>query len=148
MSLKEQIIDDMRLALKSGDKEKLNTIRFLLAQIKNAEIDKGQELNEDELLGVIAREVKKITEAAEEFRQGGNSERAEKELKEAGILKAYLPEPLSEEEIEKLVDEAINKTGASSIKGMGVVMKELIPATRGRADGKLVSEIVRRKLGG
>ncbi len=136
----------MKEALKSGDKLKLKVVRYILSQLKNAEIDKGGELSEDEVVRVISREVKKIEEAAEEFKAGGNSERAEEELKEAEILKNYLPEQLSEEEIETIVVEAIKKAGATSIKDMGAVMKVVMPQIAGRADGKAVSELVRKKL--
>lgn len=124
----------------------MNAIRYLLAQVKNAEIDKGSELTDEEILRLISREIKKLEEAAEEFKAGGNEERAREELEEAEILKRYLPEPLSEEEIEALVDEAIKATKATSIRDMGRVMKEVLPKTAGRADGKLVSEIVKKKL--
>lgn len=146
MSLKQRIQEDMKKALKSGDKKRLKVIRYLLAQIKNAEIDKGAELSDEEVLKVISKEVKKIEEAAEEFRAGGSSSRADEELEDAEILKEYLPEPLSEKEIEELVDQVVKETGASSLKDMGSVMKILMQKTAGRADGKLVSEIVRKRL--
>lgn len=138
----------MKNALKSGDKHRLKVIRFLLSKVKNAEIDKGGELEEGEMLSLIQKEVKKMEEAAEEFRKGGSAERAEEELKEAEILKEYLPEPLSDEELEKIVDEVIESTGATSMKDMGTVMKQVMPVVSGRADGKKVNEIVRKKLGG
>lgn len=146
MSLKQRIQEDMKKALKSGDKKRLKVIRYLLAQIKNAEIDKGAELSDEEVLKVISKEVKKIEEAAEEFRAGGSSSRADEELEDAEILKEYLPEPLSEKEIEELVDQVVKETGASSLKDMGSVMKILMQKTAGRADGKLISEIVRKRL--
>lgn len=146
MSLKQKLQEDMKSSLKSGEKKVLNAIRYLLAQVKNAEIDKGSELTDEEILRLISREIKKLEEAAEEFKAGGNEERAREELEEAEILKRYLPEPLSEEEIEALVDEAIKATKATSIRDMGRVMKEVLPKTAGRADGKLVSEIVKKKL--
>lgn len=148
MSLKEKIQTDMKEALKSGDREKLNAIRFLLSQIKNAEIEKGAELKDDEVLAVISREIKKIKEAAQEFLKGGNPERAEKELREADFLSSYLPEPLSEEELESLVEETIRNVGAFTLKDMSLVMKELMPRVRGRAEGSLVSEMVKKKLSG
>lgn len=148
MKLKEKLQQDMKNALKSGDKYRLKVIRFLLSKVKNAEIDKGRELDENEMLSLIQKEVKKIEEAAEEFRKGGSTERAEEELKEAEILKEYLPEPLSEEEIEKIVDEVIESTGAEGMKDMGRVMKEVMARVSGRADGKKVNEMVRNRLGG
>lgn len=148
MSLKERIQADMKDALKSGDKEKLNAVRFLLSQIKNAEIEKRSELSDDEIMAVISREIRKVREAAEEFRKGGNEERAEKELKEAEFLSSYLPEPLGEKELESLIEETIRTVGATTLKDMSLVMKELMPKVRGRAEGSLVSEIVRKKLSG
>lgn len=148
MSIKEQIQNDMKSALKSGDKLTLRVIRYLLSQLKNAEIKKGRELKEPEVLGVISKQVKKTEEAAEEFREGGSSQRAEEELKEAEILKKYLPEPLTEEEIDAIIERAIKEKGASSMKDMGPVMKAVIPQIKGRADGKLVSEKVKEKLSG
>lgn len=148
MKLKEKLQQDMKNALKSGDKYRLKVIRFLLSKVKNAEIDKGRELDENEMLSLIQKEVKKIEEAAEEFRKGGSTERAEEELKEAEILKEYLPEPLSEEEIEKIVDEVIESTGAEGMKDLGRVMKEVMARVSGRADGKKVNEMVRNRLGG
>lgn len=146
MSLKAKLQEDMKQSLKLGDKKKLKVIRFLLAQLKNAEIDKGGELTDEEILRLIAREVKKIEEAAEEFRAGGSEERAEEELEEAAILKSYLPEPLTKEELEKIVDEVIKEVGAKDIKDMGAVMKSVLQKVAGRADGKTVSEVVRSKL--
>ncbi len=148
MSLKERIQADMKNALKKGDREKLNAIRFLLSQIKNAEIEKRSELSDDEIMGVISREIRKIKEAAKEFHEGGNPERAEKELKEAEFLSGYLPEPLSEEELENLIEETIRDVGASSLKDMSRVMKELMPKARGRAEGSRISEMVKKKLTG
>lgn len=148
MSLKEKIQSDMKNALKKGDRGKLNAVRFLLSQIKNAEIEKRSELSDDEIMGVISREIKKIKEAAEEFREGGNPERAEKELREAEFLSGYLPEPFSEEELENLIEDTIREVGASTLKDISLVMKELMPKVRGRAEGLRVSEMVKKKLEG
>lgn len=146
MSLKAKIEEDMKTALKSGDKKRLKVLRFLLAQIKNAEIEKGSELSDQEVLKLISKEIKKIEEAAEKFREGGSEQRALEELEESEILKAYLPEPLSQQELEKIVSEAIEETGANSIKDMGKVMKVVLSRVAGRADGKIVSEIVKNRL--
>lgn len=146
MGLKEKLQDDMKKALKSSDKLRLKVIRFVLSQIKNAEIDKGGELSDEEIIKVISKEIKKIEEAAEEFKNGGNAARAEEELKEAEILKEYLPEPLTSEELEKIIDAAIEEVGAKTLKDLGAVMKVLMPKIAGRADGKIASEIVKKKL--
>ncbi|MCX7832158.1 MAG: GatB/YqeY domain-containing protein, partial [Actinobacteria bacterium] len=106
----------------------------------------GSELSDEELLKLISKEIKKIEEAAETFREGGSEQRALEELEEAEILKEYLPEPLSPQELEKIVSEAIEEIGATSIKDMGKVMKVILPRVAGRADGKIVSEIVKSRL--
>jgi hypothetical protein len=147
VGLKEKLQEDMKSALKSSDKMRLKVIRFILSQIKNAEIDKGGELNEDEIMKVISKEIKKIEEAAEEFKNGGNAVRAEEELKEAEILREYLPEPLTDEELEKIIEDAIAEVGAKNVKDMGAVMKVVMPKIAGRADGKTASELVKKKLG-
>jgi len=146
LTLKQKIQEDMKQALKSGDKKTLKVLRFLLSQIKNAEIDKGAELTDEEVLKVISKEVRKIEEAAAEFKAGGNESRANEELEEAEILKKYLPEPLSVKELEKIIEDTIAELGASSLKEMGAVMKSVLTKVAGRADGRTVNELVRKKL--
>lgn len=146
MGLKQNLQDDMKQALKSGNKSELSTLRMLLAEIKNAEIEKREELSEEGVIQVIARQAKKWEQAALEYEKVGQSERAEKEKGEAETLKKYLPAQMSEEEIEKLVDETITEVEASSITDMGKVMGAIMPKVRGRADGSLVNELVKKKL--
>jgi len=147
MGLKETIAEDMKNALRSGDKAKLGTLRFLLSQIKNAEIDRGGPLTDEDVIGVISREVKKLLEAADEFEKGGSPERAAQERAEAELLRSYLPPQLSEEEIERVIETKMAEIGASSAKDLGPLMRAVMEEVRGRADGKLVNELVRRKLG-
>jgi uncharacterized protein YqeY len=147
MGLKETIAEDMKNALRSGDKAKLGTLRFLLSQIKNAEIDRGGPLTDEDVIGVISREVKKLLEAADEFEKGGSAERAAQERAEAELLRSYLPPQLSEEEIERVIETKMAEIGASSAKDLGPLMRAVMEEVRGRADGKLVNELVRRKLG-
>jgi len=147
MGLKETITEDMKNALRSGDKAKLGTLRFLLSQIKNAEIDRGGPLTDEDVIGVISREVKKLLEAADEFEKGGSAERAAQERAEAELLRSYLPPQLSEEEIERVIETKMAEIGASSAKDLGPLMRAVMEEVRGRADGKLVNELVRRKLG-
>jgi len=147
MGTKERLADDMKEAMKSKDRLKLSTIRLVRAEIKNAEIEKGESLNEDDVTGVLARELKKRRESMVLYEEGGRPELVEKEGKEAAILEEYLPEQLGHEEVEALVDEAIEATGAGSVKEIGKVMGVLMPKVKGRADGTVVSGIVKAKLG-
>jgi hypothetical protein len=111
-------------------------------------LDKLSQLTEEEVAGVVLSEVKKRKDAAQEFESGGRPELAEKELKEAELLKKYLPEQMSEEEIRKLVIEAVQKVGATSPQEMGKVMGALMPQLKGRADGSMVQKVVQEELDG
>lgn len=138
---------EMQDAMKAGDKVRLATLKLLISSIKNAEVAKRGELGDDERLDVVAREYKKRQEAAQEYRKAGREDRASTEESEAEILKEWMPEQLSEEEVERLIDEAVTETGAASPAEMGKVMGVLMPKLKGRADGKMVSDLVRKKLG-
>jgi len=146
--MKKQIQDDLKQAMKAGDSLKTGALRMLLAALTNKEKEKGEELADEQIQQVIATEAKKRKEAAEAFEKGGKREMAEQEKRELEILQAYLPEQMGEEEIRKLVKEAIAKTGASSPQDMGKVMAALMPQTKGKADGALVSQIVKEQLAG
>jgi len=147
--MKKQIQDDLKQAMKAGDSLKTGALRMLLAALTNKEKEKGQtELSDEGIQQVIATEAKKRKEAAEAFEKGGKREMAEQEKRELEILQAYLPEQMGEEEIRKLVKEAIAKTGALSPQDMGKVMAALMPQTKGKADGSLVSQIVKQSLAG
>ncbi len=148
MSVKATIIEDMKAALKAGEKERLRAIRFLLAQIKNAEIDQGGELDEGDLFALLAREARKCDEAADEFARGGDDERVAREKADAEVIRAYLPPALGEEELKILITAAIEESGAMAMKDMGAVMQLVMPKTKGRADGRVVSELVKEMLGG
>lgn len=134
-------------ALKSGDKVRVSVLRLLSSALRKAEVEKRGELSEEETIAVIAREVRKREEAAAEYSRGGREDRAQSEQAEAEILKEWLPEALSEEELSQLVDEAVTESGAAGPPDMGKVMKVLMPKVSGRADGKKVSELVRNRLG-
>jgi uncharacterized protein len=152
--LKQRIREDLNSAVKQNDEVKRSTLRLLLAAISNREIDKkykekieGEaELTEEEVLEAISSEAKKRKEAAFEFNKGGRKELADKELRELEVLQDYLPAQLPEKEVRKLVEAAVKKTGASSLKDIGKVMAELMPKVKGRADGGLVSKIVKELL--
>ncbi|MDO8269700.1 MAG: GatB/YqeY domain-containing protein [Candidatus Levybacteria bacterium] len=148
--LKDNIQEDLKQAMLSKEEEKLSTIRMLKSALQYFEIQKGgagYSATDEDVIEVVGREIKKRRESIEMFEKGGRQELADKEKRELVTLEKYLPEQLSEEEIRTLVDEAISQTGATSIQDMGKVMGSLMPKTKGKADGQLVSSIVREKLG-
>lgn len=156
MNLKEQLKEDLKVSLKERDEVKTGTLRMLMAAITNKEKealrlaslaqDKSTELTDEEIQQVVATEAKKRREASDAFLKGARPELAEKEQQELKILLAYLPEQLTEEQIQGLVKEAIQKTGAQDIKDMGKVMGELALKIKGKADGAVVSKIVKESL--
>lgn len=145
--LEEKILDDFKKAMKDKDALKVSTLSFLRSELKNAAIDKRkQSLDDTEAIAVIKKQIKQRQDSIDKFKQGSRQDLADKEAKELEILKSYLPQEVSEEEIKAAVEEAIKKTGASSAQDMGKVMKELLSKFAGRADNKLVSEIVKARL--
>jgi len=148
MGLKEQIDQELKEAIRAKDERKLSTLRLLKTAIRRAEVEKMRELSEEEILAIIADEAKKRREAIEQFSQGGREDLALQEKEELAILEAYLPKPLSREEIEEMARQAIKEVGATSPRQMGQVMKILMPRVKGRADGALVSKIVQELLAG
>ena len=147
MSLKERIQTDLTAAMRSGDTLRRDVLRMATNSAYNLEKRQQKPLSEDELIGVLTREVKTRRESVEAFRKGGREDLAGKEEAEIAILQEFLPQALSEEEIRGLVAEAVSATGATSARDMGKVMGWLAPRTRGRADGKRVSELVAQALG-
>ena len=147
MGLQEKLLDDMKTAMKSGNKVALETLRMLRSQLKNASIAKGEDLSEEDVIGVLSKEAKKRKESLELYRQGGREDLAEKEEIEMQIIVSYLPEALSEDELAKIVDKAVVETEAESLRDMGKVMGVVMPQVKGRADGKAVQEMVKKKLG-
>ncbi len=144
--LMDQLPKDLKTAQLARDEVKVSTLRLLLSEIKNAEISKGSELSDSEIVSIVQREVKKRKEAAVGFRSGGREEQALKEESESKILEAYLPSQLSNEELTKIVQDSINEVGASSIQDMGKVMGIVMGKVAGRADGGAVSNLVKEKL--
>lgn len=147
--LKQKVQDDLKQAMIAKDEIKLSVIRMLKSAIQYHEIQKGgagYEATDEDVIEVIGREIKKRNEAIEMYRKGGREELAQKEEKELEILKTYLPKQMSEDEVRKLVQEAISSTNASSIQDMGKVMGTLMPKVKGKTDATLVSNIVREKL--
>ncbi|WP_457640598.1 GatB/YqeY domain-containing protein [Persephonella sp.] len=145
-TLLNKLQEEMKTAMKSGDKEKLSTIRMLISEIKKVQIDQKKELTDEEIITVIQRYAKQRKEAIQQYKNAGREDLAEKEKKELEIVQQFLPQPLSEEEIEKIVDEVIKEVNASSMKDMGKVMKAVMEKVKGRADGSVVSSIVKKKL--
>ncbi|MDW8102136.1 MAG: GatB/YqeY domain-containing protein [Anaerolineae bacterium] len=146
MGLKEKIDQELKEAIRSKDERKLAALRMLKTAIRRAEVDKMRELTEDEIIAVIADEARKRREAIEEFSRGGREDLALQEKEELAVLEAYLPRPLSREEIMEMARQAIEEVGATSPRQLGQVMKVLMPRVRGRADGSLVSQIVQELL--
>jgi uncharacterized protein YqeY len=147
MNLKDKISVDMKDALKTGDKIRLWTLRLLVSAMRYQEIENKKELSVEEIYQVVSREVKKRREAASEYRKGNREELAEKEEKEAAILETYLPPQLSDEEIEKIIKQAINEVKPMGPGDMGKVMSVVMPKVKGRADGKKVNEAVKAMMG-
>ncbi|GAH18154.1 unnamed protein product [marine sediment metagenome] len=148
MNLKEKLSEDMRMALRKKDALRLSTIRLLLAAIKNLEIAKGKdkELEESDFIGALSSEAKKRKEAIEGYKRGKREELVEKETRELEIIKEYLPEELSPEELGRIIEETIEEIRAKDLKGMGKVMGAVMGKVKGRADGKVVNQMVRERL--
>lgn len=146
MSLMDKISQDLKLAMKAGEKNRLDVLRMLKAQIKNVEIDKGRELTEEEEIQVLQSAAKKRKEAIDLYEKGERLELAAKEKEELAVIQAYLPRQLSQEEVDAVVSAVIAEIDASSMKDMGRVMKEAMARLKGKTDGKLVQQIVRSKL--
>ena len=146
MTLQEQLIHDMKAAMKAKDQAKLGTIRFARSAIKNREIELGKVLDDDEVLRVLTSLVKQHKDSIEQYRLGGRDDLVEKEQASLAVLESYLPQQLSDQELRELVKEAIALVQATSIKEIGKVMQAIMPKVQGRADGKLVNQLVKEAL--
>ena len=146
LTLKQHVHDDMTAALKAGEKLRLGALRMLVAAITNREKDVLHELSDDEVREVAGREVKRRTESIEAFDAAGRTELADRERAEREVLQAYAPEPLSEADVDALIDSAISSVGATSMKEMGKVMGVVMASAKGRVDGGLVQRKVRERL--
>lgn len=147
MSLKERIQQDMKDAMRAADKPRLATIRLILAAIKQIEVDERKDLDDTGITIVLDRMVKQRRESISQFEKAGRTDLVDQEAAELAIIQTYLPEPLSESELNALIDEAMAQTGASSIKDMGRVMALLKPELQGRADMGAVSAMIKSRLG-
>jgi uncharacterized protein len=146
MSLIAQLEGELEQAMRDRDTERRDALRLILASLRSAEKDLQRPLHDEEELQVLQRERKKRLEAAEAFRAGGREEQAESEERELDVLEEFMPEPLSEEELEMIIDDAIAECGATSLRQLGRVMADVMPQVAGRADGSAVSQLVREKL--
>jgi uncharacterized protein len=146
MSLIARLEDELKQAMVARDGERRDTLRLILASLRAAEKELQRPLHDDEELQVLQRERKRRTEASEAFRAGGREEQADAEERELAVLEEFMPEPLSEEELEEIVDDAIAEVGATSMRDIGRVMADVMPQVAGRADGSAVSQLAREKL--
>ncbi len=146
MSILEKLTEDMKVAMKAGEKERLSTIRLLRGQLKDVEIDKRAPLSEEEEIATLSNAAKKRREAIEAYSAANREDLAAKERQELEVIQSYLPQQLSAAEIETLVDEAIAGSGAQTMKDIGKVMPVVMAQVKGRADGKFVNELVRKRL--
>ena len=146
MQLKTRIQDDMKAAMRAADKERLATIRLILAAIKQREVDERIQLDDAQVLAVLEKMVKQRRESIAQFQSGGRADLVARENAELAVLAHYLPEQLSEQELEQLVSETISATGAASIKEMGKVMNALKPRVQGRADMGALGARIKARL--
>ena len=147
MSLKGKITDDMKSAMKAGEKDRLKAVRLILAAIKQIEVDQRIELDDAAVLAVLDKMVKQRRDSVEQFQKGGRDDLVDIELAEIAVIETYLPEQLSNEELDTLIDDVISATGAESIRDMGKVMGQIKSKAAGRADMGAVGAKVKARLG-
>lgn len=147
MSIVKQIEEDQRLALKARQRDVLSTLRLLSSELKNRRIELGRDLTDEDAIEVLMRALKQRRESEEQFTKGGRPELAAREAAEAEVIRGYLPEPLAGDELAGMIDAAIAETGATSMRDMGAVMGRLMPMVKGRAEGSVVSALVKERLG-
>lgn len=146
MSLITRIQEELKQAMRAKDAERTATLRLTLSSLQMAEKELQRQLHDDEELQVLQRERKRRIEAAEAFRTGERPEQAAKEERELAVIEEFMPEPIAEEDLERIIDDAIAETGATSLRDLGRVMADVMPQVAGRADGSTVSQLVREKL--
>jgi hypothetical protein len=146
MGLLDQLTRDMKEAMKQKDKTRLSVIRMLKAALQNEAIHLNKELSEDEALTVLSRELKQRKDSLQEFKNAGREDLEEQVKGEIDIIQSYMPKPLSDEELEKLIDEAIAESGAKTKADMGKVMQRIMPKVKGKADGAKVNRLVQQRL--
>ncbi|MEJ5229586.1 MAG: GatB/YqeY domain-containing protein [Pseudothermotoga sp.] len=148
MTLKEKLTQDLKVAMKNKDEAKVRTIRLILAAVKNFEVQKMGQATDDEICQLLSKEIKKRVEAIEMYRQGKREDLALEEEKELQIIKSYLPQQMSEDEIREVAKKILLENNLSSPKDLGMAMKLIMPHVKGKADGKVVNKIVQELLGG
>lgn len=148
MSLKDRLTEDLKQAMRQGDDRRKSTIRLVRAEITNAEIERGRELGDDEVLAVIAKQAKQRRESVAEFVKGARQDLVDQEEEELQILLSYLPAQMSRDEIEVAARQVIAEVGATSMAQMGEVMRRLMSQLKGKVDGSLVNQVVREILTG
>ena len=146
MSLQERLAYELKNAMKNKDQLRKNVITMIRADIKQIEVDKRVELTDEEVIEIISKQAKQRKDSIEEFKKGGREDLVEQAAQEVDVLMEYLPEQLSEEEIETIIKEVIADIGATSMKDMGKIMATAMPKLKGRTDGKVVNQIVRKIL--
>ncbi len=146
MSLEEKILEEMKQAMKANDKIRLSAIRMVRSSLKNREIELRRKLEDEDIFKVIQGMVRKGEESIELFLAGGRNDLVEKEKAEIEVFKSFLPQPISQEEILRIIDETIQETQASSMKDLGKVMKAVMPKLGGKADGKVINQLVKERL--
>jgi uncharacterized protein YqeY len=148
MALREKLDEDLKAAMRAKDSLRMNTVRGLKSAIKYREIELMKPLDDAGILGVVATEIKRRRDSVEQYKAGNRVDLADKEEAELRILQEFLPQQMSQAELEAKVDQVIGQVGAKGPKDMGAVMKALLPDVQGRADGKVVSELVKQRLAG
>lgn len=146
MSLKDKLMEDLKTSMKNKDTIRKNTVTMVRAAVKQREVDERIELNDEDVLDIISKQLKEKKMAIEEFKKGSRQDLVDTTESEMEILLGYLPEQLSEEEVERIVKETIEEIGATSIKDIGLIMKSTMPKVKGRADGNMVNKAVRKML--
>ena len=146
MSLMDQLTADMKTAMKAHDKDRLAVIRMARGAVRQKEIDGKKKLDDNDIIAVLSKEVKMRRDSIDEFKKGNRQDLVDKTQAEIDVLMSYLPQQMSEDEVKKLVEEAVAQTGAKTMKDMGKVMGVLMPKVKGRADGKMVNNLVRAHL--
>jgi uncharacterized protein YqeY len=146
MPLEERLVEEMKEAMKSNDRLRLSTIRMIRSAVKNKEIEIRKPLDDEGIQRVIQGMVRKGEESLEQFKLGGRMDLVEKESKEIEVLRTYLPQSMTQEEMIKVIDQTIQEVEATSLKDLGKVMKSVMPKLQGKADGKLVNQLVKERL--
>lgn len=146
MSLKNSLMEDLKTSMKNKDTLRKNTITMVRAGIKQKEVDERRELDDEDIMDIIAKQLKEKRNAIKEFDRGGRQDLVEQTEKEMEILLKYLPEQLTEEEVEEIVKAVIEEVDAKSMKDMGIIMKNVMPKIKGRADGSVVNKVAKKYL--